>query len=149
MNVFDVCTREVVHLGADATVREAAELMRHRHVGMTVVVEKPNGECFPIGVLTDRDIVVSVVAPGIDPEVITVADVMTREITSCGIGDDLFQVLQAMHADGVRRLPVLDSDGALRGLISIDDIVAAIGAQLVELSAVMRRGQVREMQMRV
>lgn len=149
MRISDVCTREVVHIAAPATVRQAATLMRRSHVGLLVVVEQPNGERYPIGVLTDRDIVLSVVAAGIDPDVITVGDVMIRRVCSCSQDDDLFGVLQTMRNHGVRRLPVLDGNGALCGLISVDDIVAALSQHLFDLSAALRREQINEMHMRV
>jgi CBS domain-containing protein len=148
MSIIDIATRHVVSIGAGATVREAAELMRHRHVGLLVVVEQPNGERYPIGVLTDRDIVVSVTAPGIDPDVITVGDVMSRAVSTCGAHDDLFGALQTMRVHGIRRLPVVDGHGALCGLVSIDDIIAAIGQNLGDLSAALRREQVNEMRSR-
>jgi CBS domain-containing protein len=148
MRITDICTRDVVHIGPTASVRDAAELMRNRHVGSLVVVEQPNGECFPIGMLTDRDITVGVVSMGADAANLTVADLMSRALVSCAEQDDLFAAIQSMRRHGVRRLPVLDGNGALCGLVSADDIVSAIGWHLADLSAALRAEQVHEMQVR-
>ncbi|MFA6986040.1 MAG: CBS domain-containing protein, partial [Arenimonas sp.] len=65
MRVADIQTDKVIHIVASASVREAAALMRKRHVGALVVTDQPDGERVPIGILTDRDIVVAVIAPGV------------------------------------------------------------------------------------
>jgi CBS domain-containing protein len=149
MFVTDICTRDVIHIRPEATVRQAAQLMRRAHVGALVVVEQPNGKCFPVGMLTDRDIAVAVVAPGVDADVITVGDVMTPEVIGCAARDDVFDALQQMRSRGVRRLPVLDEVGALCGLLSADDVIGAIATHLFDLSAALRREQVNEMRARV
>lgn len=149
MRIEEVCTHEVVDISPEASIRDAADLMRHRHVGCLVVVEQPNGERVPVGVLTDRDIVVSVVSPGIDPDILTVGDVMTHPVITCGIQEDLFEALERMRNAGVRRLPVVDRRGAAAGVLSADDVVSALGWHLSELSHALTTGQVREMVQRV
>ncbi len=148
MRIVEICTRDAVHIGPDASVADAAELMRTRHVGALVVVEQPNGERYPVGIITDRDIVLTVVSKRIDPERITVADVMSRDLVSCGEHDELFGAIQAMRLHGVRRMPVLDGKGALRGMLSADDAMAAIGQHLTDLAAALRREQAAEMRTR-
>lgn len=148
MRIADICTRDVVHVTADVSLREAAEVMRHRHVGALVVVEQPNAERIPVGILTDRDIVLSVLAPGVDIDALKVADVMNRDLATCRERDGLFDAIRTMRDHGVRRLPVLDTAGGLSGLVAADDIYSALGTHLQELSRALTREQVREMQSR-
>lgn len=149
MRIDDICTGDVVDISPESSVREAAHRMRAAHVGSLVVVNRNARGRIPIGMLTDRDIVVSVVSPGIDPDVLTVGDVMTHPVVSCTVDEDLFAALERMRQAGVRRLPVLDALGDLSGLLSADDVVSALGWHLRELSRAMTTEQVREMAQRV
>ena len=148
MRISDICTRRVVEIRSGASVREAAETMRKRHVGALVVVDQPNGERIPIGIVTDRDIVVAVVAPGVDPQSLTVGDVMSRNPATCAENEDLFDAIETMRKRGVRRLPVLNPKGGLAGIVTIDDIYGALSAHMGELSHALSREQVREMEVR-
>ena len=149
MHIADICTRDVIHVSADTSLREAAEVMRHRHVGALVVVGQPDAERIPVGILTDRDIVLSVLAPGVDLDALKVADVMNTDLATCRERDGLFDAIRIMREHGVRRLPVLDASGGLAGLVAADDIYAALGTHLQELSRALTREQVREMQTRI
>jgi len=149
MRIADICTSNPIHIAASASVRDAASLMRHRHVGALVVLGTANGDRAPVGILTDRDIVVSLVVEGVDPDTLQVSDVMTREVATCGEDQDLFDAIGTMRRNGVRRLPVLDAAGELTGMVSADDIYGAIGAHLSELGQALTREQVREMQTRI
>lgn len=148
MQVHDICTHEVVSISPAASVVEAARLMRARHVGVLVVVEQPNGERIPVGVLTDRDIVLEVVAPEAPCARLRVDDVMTREPATCSEDEQLLDAVARMRAYGIRRLPVLNPKGGLCGLLSLDDIYGALGVYLQEMSRALTRGQVREMEAR-
>lgn len=148
MRVADICIRSVVHTEASESVRVAAELMRKRHVGSVVVVKESDGKRVPIGMLTDRDIVLAVTAPGADPESLTIGDVMTPSPATCSESDVIFDAVRTMRTRGVRRLPVIDEAGGLAGVISVDDIYAAIGTQLYELGHALTRGHVREVETR-
>ena len=149
MHIDEVCTRDVVDIAPDISIREAAHRMRRLHVGSLVVVERASGERTPVGILTDCDIVVSVVSPGIDADVLTVGDVMSRPVVTCAKTDDLFDALKRMRETGIRRLPVLDASGELCGLLSTDDVVSALSWHLRELSRALTSEQVREMARRV
>lgn len=148
MRISDICTRDAVHVGAAASVREAAELMRKHHVGALVVVDQPNGERIPVGVVTDRDIVVSVVAAGVDPLSLAVGDVMTSVPATCSEDEDVFEAIETMCDRGVRRLPVVNANGGLAGMLSTDDIFGALSTHARELSHALTREQVHEMQLR-
>ncbi len=148
MRIDDICTHDVVHVNADMSLRDAAQLMRNRHVGTLVVVEQPNGERIPIGIVTDRDIVVAVIAADIDAHTLSVGDIMTRKLATCAASQDMFDAVQIMRARGVRRLPVLNRQGGLAGILSSDDILAAIGTHLGELAHALMHEQAREMESR-
>ena len=148
MRIADICTRDVVQIGPDAPLREAAETMRRRHVGALVVTEQPNGEQIPLGIITDRDIVLAVVAPAVTPEALTTADVMTRDLATCSEDEELFDAIQTMRKRGVRRLPVLNARGGLAGIVAADDIFTALGTHLRDLSQVLGHEQARETQLR-
>lgn len=148
MRIADLCTSHVVSIQASATVREAAEAMREHHVGALVVVEKPNGERIPVGMVTDRDIVVAVVAAGRDPAMLTLAEVMSRPVATCTESEGLFAAILAMREHGVRRLPVLNVKGGLAGMITADDIYGALGTHMVDLGQALAREMTHEMQLR-
>jgi CBS domain-containing protein len=148
MRIADICTRNVIHIGALASVREAAEAMRRHHVGALVVVDQPNGERIPVGILTDRDIVVSVIAAGVDPAAVAVGDVMSRNPATCGEDEDVFDAIETMRERGVRRLPVLNAKGGLAGMLTVDDVHGVLSTHLSELGRALVREQVREMHTR-
>jgi CBS domain-containing protein len=148
MNISDLYTREVMHIRPQRSVQEAAETMRRCHVGALVVTERPNGEDVPIGIVTDRDIAIAVVAAGVDPAAVTVNDVMTRNVVTCTERQDLFDALASMHRHGVRRLPVVNAHGGLVGMFTADDAFGVLGEMMRELSRALTREQVREMEQR-
>ena len=148
MRIADICTHDVVQIAADAPLAEAAETMRKRHVGALVVTEQPNGERVPVGMITDRDIVLAVVDPAIAGEQLTAADVMTRPLATCREDEELYDAIQTMRERGVRRLAVLDAQGALAGMIAADDIYTALGTHLRDLGQVLGHEQPRERDLR-
>lgn len=131
MNVGRLCKRQVVTVTPQQELVPAAELMREKHIGFLVVVEEYGR---PIGVLTDRDIVISVVAKRADPGLLTVADVMTRDPTTVDEGESVVSALSTMRRIGVRRLPVVGSKGLLTGILSLDDVLDLLANELAEVS---------------
>lgn len=148
MRIADVCTHRVVSTQATVSVREAAEAMRQHHVGALVVVEKPNGERIPVGIVTDRDIVVAVVATGGNADKLTLGEIISKPVATCTESEGLFAAILTMRERGVRRLPVLNAKGGLAGMVSADDIYGALGAQMVDLGEALAREETREMQER-
>ncbi|MGN2243248.1 CBS domain-containing protein [Frateuria sp. GZRR33] len=148
MQVREICTHEVVSISPAASVVDAARLMRTRHVGALVVVEQPNGERIPVGMLTDRDIVLEAVATEAPCGQLRVSDVMSRDPVTCSQDEHLLDVVARTRAYGVRRLPVLNAKGGLCGLLSLDDIYGALGACMETMSRALTRSHVREMEAR-
>lgn len=149
MQVKDICTREVVTVGRDASVQQAAELMRTLHVGDLVVVEERGGARMPVGILTDRDVVLAVVADEIDPASVASGDVMSFELQTINESDSVLHAARAMAAAGVRRVPVVDDAGTLSGIIAVDDILAAASEIVGVLARITRRERQHEERTRV
>ena len=144
MKAGEYCKREVVAIAATADITEAARTMRDRHVGFLVVHNEGSAQRKPVGVITDRDIVLEVMALGVDPHSVTVADVMTRDPLIAEEQQDLAEVIQAMRLAGVRRLPVVNASGALTGVIALDDAIAAVTIFMCDLSGSIRNEQGQE-----
>jgi len=143
-SVADYCVRDVVTVTRDTPVAQCARTMHDEHVGSVVVVEPRDGRRMPVGVLTDRDIAIEVVAFGIDPAALTAGDVMARDLATLREHDDLLAALALMREHGVRRLPVVDAHGALRGIVSADNLVEVLAAELDGLVRVIKAEQTRE-----
>jgi len=137
MNVGEICNRVVIHVTTDEPVRRAAELMRKYHVGYLVVTESGDRDMVPIGTVTDRDIVLESVAAGIDPDDITVGDITDQDPPLVADeSDDLSELLDAMRDRGIRRVPVVDARRQLIGVLSLDDVLQILGAQLGAISEI-------------
>jgi CBS domain-containing protein len=106
------------------TVVEVAEIMQREDVGLVPVVDEPTHKL--IGVLTDRDIVLNVVAAGRDPRGTAVSEVMTTDPASCQEQDSIETVMQEMASRQVRRIPIVDKDGAIIGIVSQADIATRL-----------------------
>jgi CBS domain-containing protein len=140
----DLAVREVETVSVEATLAECAKRMRHAHVGCVVVAEPAGAALKPLGIVTDRDIVVEAVAPGLDPATLTAGDVMSRPLATVARDDDLLDALARMRERGVRRLVVVDGDGLLVGLVSVQDVLRAVAQQVDALIGVMHAQQGKE-----
>jgi CBS domain-containing protein len=124
-----------VTLAPDASCTEAAERMRDANVGAIVVADGGR----PLGVVTDRDIAVRVVAEGLAPENTSLREVMSGQPVYLSGERTLDQVIAAMRDLGVRRVPVVDADGKLSGVVSMDDLLVLLAEQLGSLAETVRR----------
>ncbi|HVY79604.1 MAG TPA: CBS domain-containing protein [Steroidobacteraceae bacterium] len=146
MNVGDICQHNVVTVRPFDELMVAARLMREQHVGYLIVVEPAfsEGTFQPVGVLTDRDLVVSVMAREIDPRSLRVGDVMTREPMLARTDDSIAAALEQMRRIGVRRVPVVGDQGELLGVLSLDDVIHALVSQLGDVAGSIRTEQLIE-----
>lgn len=144
MPIAEICNREVVIVEVNDTVLSAAKLMRKHHVGDVLIVKKSNGSSIPIGIVTDRDLVVEVMAPEIDASVLTVGDIMPRDLATVKEGVGLFETIQHMRARGVRRMPVVDDGGNLVGIVTLDDLLGLLVEELSLLTKLIGREQLKE-----
>lgn len=149
MAIGEFCNREVIISNRDDTVLEAAKLMREFHVGDVVVVEQRGKERVPVGILTDRDIVVEIVSQEVDAASILVGDAMSSELLTVNENEQLTDLVQKMYGKAVRRVPVVNANGALVGIVTTDDVIDLIAEQLNSLVGLVQREQHREKMTRV
>ena len=143
-----ICSPNVATVAATEDVAKAAALMRAQHVGDLVVVESRNNATVPIGILTDRDIVVGVIAKRIAPEAVTVRDTMTRNPLTVREDASVEFALREMRRYGVRRAPVVRANGDLVGMITIDDVIQHLAVQMSRLADLIRLEQDAELRAR-
>ncbi len=145
MTVGEFCNRQVVFARRQENIAEAARRMRDFHVGTLVVIDDQDGPRLPVGVLTDRDLVVRVLAQdGPAAGATAIGDVMTSKLVTAQEGDDLVDALKKMRSFGVRRLPVVNERGGLEGILAFDDLVEFVADELSDLSSLLAREQKRE-----
>jgi CBS domain-containing protein len=113
---------DVVAIEHDVPLVRCAKIMHDAQVGSLVVTEMRDGKSIPIGILTDRDIAVKVVAFSLDPDIFTASDIMTQPLITAQSQEDLRLVLSRMRNNSVKRLPVVSRDGSLLGILAVDDI---------------------------
>ncbi|CAE6514258.1 MAG TPA: CBS domain-containing protein [Nitrosomonas nitrosa] len=144
MSIGEICNREVVVVQPEDTVLQAAKLMRQHHVGSVLVVDQHNGKPVPVGIVTDRDLVVEVMATELDPETITVSDIMVPDFAMVKEETGVFETIQYMRNKSVRRLPVVDKEGRLIGIIALDDLLTLLSEELDALAKLVAREQKKE-----
>ena len=144
MRVEQYCKRAVVAIHASADVSEAACMMRERHVGFLVVFKDGDPLRKPVGVITDRDIVLQVTARDVSPRAVTVEDVMTRLPMIAREVDDLSELMHLMRVAGIRRVPVVDGRGALSGVIAVDDIIDVVSSLIGDIAGSIKSEQRQE-----
>jgi len=150
MLVGEFCNRDVICAARETTVAEAALLMRKHHVGDVVVVDRSDADRMPIGIVTDRDIVVEVVAPAMDAAAVTLGDLVSwGELATLQDTDSYADALRLMHDKGVHRVPVINRAGVLVGIVSFDDMLPRFAAELAQLADLAGRGRQRETRARV
>lgn len=144
MSVGKLCEHNVATVEADASIAEAATLMREAHVGALVVVEHSGSAITPVGMVTDRDLVIEVLAEGVDPRSINVGDIMTSNVVTVREDNGLEFALKEMHRTGARRLPVVDENDALIGILSVDAVIQHIAHLTRDIAEAFRLEQYRE-----
>jgi len=144
MSIERIYTREIIGTQRSASLQEAAVLMRKHHIGTLVVTEDDPNNDQAVGIVTDRDLVIHAMAEGISAGEISVGEVMTPGLASVPLRADLHEALETMRAGGLRRLIVKGEDGGIAGILSLDDIVDALAADISSLAGVIRSERERE-----
>ena len=144
MAIGELCTREVVSAEKEMSIVAVARLMRRYHVGDVVVVERRGELVVPVGIVTDRDIVVELIAEEVALDAVSVGDVMSYELVTVPEGTDVWETLELMRRKGVRRIPVINAAGALEGIVVVDDLLEILAEELTMLARVVSSGQVLE-----
>ncbi len=144
MTVGKFCNREVIIADKDSSIVEIAKLMRRHHVGDVVLVTGDGDRVKPVGILTDRDIVIELLACDVDLNSVSAGDVMSYELVTAQEGDSIWDTLQLMRAKGIRRVPVVNDRDELEGILSIDDLLELFAEELNLLAKVPFREQLIE-----
>jgi len=133
MYISEICTHDVVTCARSTGVQELAQLMRDRHVGDVVVVDRGEDGAVPAGIVTDRDIVVRVLAKGLDVDAVTAGDLMGEPLITAFDSEAVHDAIWRMRSAGIRRLPVTDARGVLAGVVTMHDIAAHLAAELADM----------------
>ncbi len=144
MLIKEICMTNVVVCGPQTSALQAASLMRHRHVGDVVVVDNPREEGIPLGVVTDRDLVVEVLGNGLDPAKTTVGSMMRTPVVIARESEDTALVIERMRMHGVRRVPVIAGEGEVIGIVTLNDLLKAVIADAAALLDTVAKGQLNE-----
>ena len=149
MPVGEICNREAVVAERTTTIVEAARIMRRYHVGDLVVVDEVQGRRVPVGMVTDRDLVVEVIAREQPFASCTVSAIMSATVVCVPETAGVIEAIQLMRSHGVRRVPVVDAGGALVGILAADDLLDLLAEELSALARIAPRGQEREVRSRL
>jgi len=145
LNAGGICTRIVSIAYPGMALNEAARLMREHNVGALVVVEQQSPEDrIVVGMLTDRDIAMAVVAAGRDPHGLRVGDIMSKEVVTAREQDSVLDVLATMRRKRVRRIPITGPQGTLIGIVAVDDILEIVAQEMQAMALAVGAGQRRE-----
>ncbi|WP_132061251.1 CBS domain-containing protein [Halorussus amylolyticus] len=132
MTVLDVARTGVMTAPSDQTAGNLATVMREEGVG-SVIIEADDE---PVGIVTDRDLVLQVLEPREDPTGVTAEDVMTETLVTVQGDDGVFEATATMFENNVRRLPVVDEDGSLAGIVTMDDLLVLLSTEMEHLTGV-------------
>lgn len=144
MNIGSLCSHRIVTVDSACSLTQAAGLMHERHVGALLVTTPADVGQHVAGVVTDRDLVIHVLAKGLDGADIDVGDIANHHIASVSENDDLSHALTVMQDHGVRRLLVTDNEHQVIGILSLEDLAAACASDMTRLAKVIRNGIDRE-----
>lgn len=144
MHIGEICTRSVVTCRRDASAMELAQLMRDHHVGDVIVVDGHEGQATPVGVITDRDLVIEVMAKGVSPDRLRADDLIATEIVTAFESELVYDAIWHMRGKGLRRLPVVDAHNHLCGVLTADDVTKFLAEELTEVARIAPRQIKRE-----
>ena len=148
MNIGEICSRIVVLARKNTPLCDVAKLMREHHVGSVVVVEESERGRLPVGIVTDRDIVIEVIAMDLDCRTVTAGEIMGADLVTVQEDESVLDVLRLMRRRGVRRVPVLTSAGALAGIVTLDDVMEIIAEEFDDMTKAIVSEQSKEAHLR-
>lgn len=144
MLLKEFCTTEVVYCTRDTTVLEAAQLMRRKHIGDLVVVDDPDEELVPVGLITDRDIVVKVIGNELSASSTRVGEIMRTPLVVASEAEDASAAISRMRDHGVRRIPITTRHGKLAGIVTLDDLLRCLRYEVDSLLDIVTKQQDQE-----
>ena len=144
MTIATICRREIITIDSTASLRDAATLMREHHVGALVVTVQSAGHEQVVGLITDRDMAIEILARDLNPADVKVGQLASRKLASVPGTAGIGEAVTIMQRAGVRRLLVTEEGGRLAGFVSADDLLETLATQLGVLAAALRSGIARE-----
>jgi signal-transduction protein with cAMP-binding, CBS, and nucleotidyltransferase domain len=139
MHVGQICNRSLVTCDREMPAAELARKMRDQHVADVLVVEDHGGRLTPVGLVTDRDLVVGVIARGRDPNQVRAADIMCADLETVVDSELIYDAIWHMRKRQIVRLPVVDAHGALVGMLTADDVAEFLASELTEVARLRKR----------
>jgi len=139
MHIGEICKRSVVTCGRETSALELAQLMRDHHVGDVIVVDEHEGRQMPVGIVTDRDLVVQIMAKGVTPELVRAGDMLVGDLVTVVETEGVYDAIWHMRSKGIRRLPVVDAHAHLLGVVTADDVTEFLATELTELARIVPR----------
>ena len=140
MPIVEYCTKHVITALGSQTVFDATKEMRDKNVGSIVVLDSDKK---PIGMVTDRDIAVRVVAEGKDSKSTLLKEIMSKDVVALRQDQGVFEMTKTMCEKGIRRLPVVDKGGKLAGIICLDDLIIMFGQEVANIANAIAYGTAR------
>lgn len=144
MKLKELCVLDVACCPQNTTIAEAARLMRGHHTGDLVVTDESDGTREPVGIVTDRDIVMEVIAKGRDTDRTKVSEVMAAPVVVASGSENVATAIERMRTHGVRRLPIVDDSGAVLGILTLDDLYRVLAEHTAALAEIVHKEQTRE-----
>lgn len=135
MPIKECCNTSVVSCGPDTSIPDVAALMRKHHIGDVIIVEEKDGSRLPLGIVTDRDIVMETISVQIDATVFTAGDIMTSPLVTVREDQGFIETLRLMRHHKIRRLPVVTHEGTLCGIVTADDVINLLAMELSLMTA--------------
>lgn len=148
MFIGEICNRNVIIATRDTSVTELAKLMREHHVGSIVVIEQQNECNIPVGIITDRDLVIELLSKDIDTKSISAGDIMSMELVTVRDANHVYDTLKLMRGKGIRRMPVVNDEKVLIGILTVDDLLDVVISELDDIVNIVAIEQKREKQLR-
>lgn len=144
MTVGEICNRNALTIQKNQDLEDAVSLMRSEHVGDVIVVDERSHHRQPVGILTDRDLLIKVLGERLSLADVNIADVMSFDLVTALESESIAAALNRMREHGVRRLPVVSRENHLIGILSLDDIVQHLAKQVALVAGVVEAEQNRE-----
>jgi CBS domain-containing protein len=148
MLLKEICVLDVACCARNTSILGAARMMRLHHTGDLIVVDDPSEDRVPVGIITDRDIVLEVLGKELDPYKTTVGEIMSSRLVIAGSSEDTTDAMERMRAHGVRRVPVVNDAGGVIGIITLDDLLKVHAAQATALVDIVSKEQTHEQRVR-
>lgn len=139
MSIGHVCNREAIVADRGDSLLDVAKLMRKYHVGSVIIVDRQGERARPLGIITDRDLVIEILAEELDSDKVALEDVMSPALITAEEDDDVYDVIEAMRNHGVRRVPVVDREGYLVGVLAMDDLLWNLSQELGNIVTLIER----------